>query len=71
MPMPIPRYPAPAKPFDLVGSMLDYEDGNLDDDGVIALFQHLIDTGLGGQLQGAYGRAAQSMIAAGHCSPKS
>lgn len=31
--------------------------------------QHLIDTGLAWQLQGAFGRCCAALIAAGHCEP--
>ena len=50
-----------------VDFIIDFEQGDLDDDGVIALFQYLIDTGLAWSLQGFYGRTATSLIEAGHC----
>lgn len=50
-----------------VDFIIDFEGGDLDDEGVIALFQYLIDTGLAWSLQGSYGRAARSLIDAGHC----
>lgn len=45
--------------------ILAFESGTLDDDGVISLFQQLVDTGLAWQLQGSYGRTAAALIDAG------
>lgn len=39
-----------------------YELGELDEDQVVELFQHLIDTALVWDLQGSYGRTAISLI---------
>ena len=55
------------KPIDEVGMIMDYESGQLDDDGIIKLFQHLIDTGKAWSLQGSYGRTAQALIDNGYC----
>ena len=38
---------------------------------VIKAWQYLIDTGLAWQLQGSFGRAAQSLIEEGICTPPS
>jgi len=53
--------------FDVVGFIIDFESGELSDDELIEGFQHLIDTGTVWQLQGFYGRTAQTLIDAGHC----
>ena len=54
------------KRYDYVGAIIAYEQGELDDDATLELFQHLVDTGLAWQLQGSYGRMAQRLIETGH-----
>lgn len=53
------------RPLDLTGDIIAYEEGELDEDAIIELFQHLVDTGLAWQLQGHYGRTAVAMLQAG------
>lgn len=52
-------------PFDLTVRIIEYEEGRLDEDAELELFQHLVDTGLAWQLQGSYGRYAQRLLDAG------
>ena len=54
------------KNFDLVGSIMAFEDGTLEPDDVLRLFSHLVRSGQAWTLQGSYGRAAARMIEAGH-----
>lgn len=53
------------KPYDRVSAIIAYESGELDDEKVIELFQHLVDTRLAWQLQGSYGRTAVALIEEG------
>lgn len=52
-----------------LGQIIAYEQGDLDEEGTINLFQHLVDTGLAWQLQGHYGRTAQALIQQGYINP--
>lgn len=42
--------------------IMDFEMGMLDDEGILKLFQHLVDTGMAWTLQGSYGRMATALI---------
>ncbi len=53
--------------MDQVDKIIAFEQGELDEDGIIELFQELIDSGLVWQLQGSYGRMARNLIEAGYC----
>ncbi len=53
-------------PLDLVGSIIAFESGEMDNDQAIEFAQQLWDTGLWRQLQGSYGRFVHSMLEAGH-----
>lgn len=48
-----------------VESIMAYENGELDYEEVVNLFQWLVDSGLAWQLQGSYGRTAAALIEAG------
>ena len=52
---------------DIVGQMIEYEMGNLDDTETVLFFQELIDTGMAWSLQGSYGRMARALIEEGYC----
>jgi hypothetical protein len=47
--------------------LIAFENGELDFDEVVDLFQNLIDTGLAWTLQGFYGRTAAQLIDDGFC----
>jgi hypothetical protein len=51
--------------LDQVSQIMAYEQGELDEEQTIELFQSLLDSGLVFQLQGSYGRMAQALIDAG------
>ena len=52
---------------DMVTLMMDFENGDLDDQQTIDFFQQLIDTGTVWHLQGFYGRMASDLIRNGYC----
>lgn len=48
-----------------IDQIIAYEQGNLNEDEVIFLFQELVTTGAAWTLQGHYGRTARALIDAG------
>jgi hypothetical protein len=52
----------------MVGDIIAYENGEMDEEEVISLFQELVDTGMAWALQGHYGRTAQALLDAGEIS---
>ncbi len=54
------------KSRNLVGDIMDYENGEMtDEEEVIEFFQYLVNTGLAWTLQGHYGRTAAHLIERG------
>lgn len=53
-----------------IDQIIAYEQGELDEDQIIEMFQEGINSGLVYQLQGSYGRMAQRLIEAGYCQPR-
>ncbi len=53
--------------MDNIDKIIAFENGELDEDQTIELFQELIDTKLVWKLQGFYGRTAANLIEAGAC----
>jgi hypothetical protein len=51
--------------MDITAQIIEFENGEMDQDEILDLFQELVNTGLAWQLQGYYGRAANHLIAEG------
>jgi hypothetical protein len=49
-----------------IDKIIAYEQGDLDEDDIIDLFQEMLDSGIVWQLQGSYGRTARQLIQLGH-----
>ena len=50
-----------------IDKIIAYEQGELDEEDIIDMFQELISSGLAWKLQGSYGRTAKALIDAGYC----
>jgi hypothetical protein len=50
-----------------LNKIIAYEQGELDEEGIIDMFQELITSGMAWKLQGSYGRTAKALIDAGYC----
>jgi hypothetical protein len=48
-----------------IGLIIAYEQGELDEENTIAMFQEMVNDGSAWTLQGHYGRTAQALIDAG------
>lgn len=55
--------------MDLVTALIGLDEGTLDEEQEIGLFQELVDSGLAWQLQGRIGRLAADLIEAGLVTP--
>lgn len=53
----------------MINDILAFENGELDDEGILALFAELIRTGTVWGLQGSYGRTAKGLIEGGWITP--
>ena len=51
----------------MINQVIAYEQGELDEEGIIDMFQELITSGMAWKLQGSYGRTAKALIDAGYC----
>ena len=54
--------------MDLVDKIMDFENGEMDQEEIVEFFQELINNGMAWSLQGHYGRTAQALIRLGECS---
>lgn len=55
--------------MDIMDFIMAFEDGTATEEQIIEGFQGMINNGTVWKLQGTYGRTAQALIDAGHCSP--
>lgn len=52
-------------PMTNIEKLMAFEEGELDTDGVVELFQELVNTGMAWRLQGNYGRIAAMLVEQG------
>jgi hypothetical protein len=53
--------------MDLIDKIMAYEQGEMDDEKIVEMFQEMINDGSVWKLQGSYGRMASALIDSGHC----
>jgi len=53
--------------MNLVGQIIKYENGSMEEKEMISFFQDLINNGMAWNLQGHYGRTAMALIEEGYC----
>jgi len=51
--------------MDLLSRMIEFEEGSLDMEGTVELFQELVNNGMAWTLQGFYGRTAAELLRLG------
>ena len=51
----------------MLDQIMQYENGEMEEDEIIEFYQKLIDNGMAWTLQGHYGRTAMDLIKAGRC----
>ena len=51
----------------ILNQVIAYEQGELDEEGIIDMFQELINSGMAWKMQGSYGRTAKALLDAGYC----
>ena len=51
----------------MLDQIIQYEQGEMEEDEIVELFQRLIDNGMAWTLQGHYGRTAAHLIKSGLC----
>ena len=51
----------------MINQVIAYEQCELDEEGIIDMFQQLINSGLAWEMQGSYGRTAKALLDAGYC----
>lgn len=49
-----------------IDKLMRFEEGSMDFDETVELFQELVDSGMAWELQGFYGRTARDLIEAGY-----
>lgn len=69
------HHKAPSRPaeitreYDYVSALIHFENGELEQEAAVELFQHLVTSGIIRYLQGSYQRAAADLISSGLVAP--